>query len=36
MQNYVADNVVVIWQLVDDVTVDDMDTLHVKRMHCSE
>jgi hypothetical protein len=31
MQDYVADHVVLIWQLVDDV-----DTLYVKRMTCSE
>jgi hypothetical protein len=30
----VAD-VVVICQLMDDVAVDDVDTLHVKRMDCS-
>jgi hypothetical protein len=30
MQDYVADDVVLIWQLVDDV-----DTLHVKRMTSS-
>jgi hypothetical protein len=29
-------DVVVIWQLKDDVTIDDVDTLHVKRMDCSE
>jgi hypothetical protein len=32
MQDYVTDDVVLIWQLVDDVVVDDVDTLHVKRM----
>jgi hypothetical protein len=25
-----------IWQLKDDVTVDDVDALHVKKMNCSE
>jgi hypothetical protein len=35
MEDYVMD-VVVIWQLKDDVTIDDVDTLHVKRMDCSE
>jgi hypothetical protein len=35
MQDYVADHVVLIWQLVDDVVVDDVDTLYVKRMTCS-
>jgi hypothetical protein len=34
MEDYVAD-VVVIWQLEDDVAVDDVDTLHVKRMDYS-
>jgi hypothetical protein len=32
MQDYVADDVVLIWQLVNDVTVDDVDILHIKRM----
>jgi hypothetical protein len=32
MQDYVADYVMLIWQLVDDVAVDDVDILHVKRM----
>jgi hypothetical protein len=27
MQDYVTDDIVLIWQLVDDVTVDDVDTL---------
>jgi hypothetical protein len=31
----VAVDVVLIWQLVDDVAVDDVDTLYVKRMTCS-
>jgi hypothetical protein len=35
MQNYVTDDVVVIWHLEDDVAVYDVDTLHVKRMDCS-
>jgi hypothetical protein len=35
MQDYIADDVVLIWQLVDDVPVDDVDILHVKRMTCS-
>jgi hypothetical protein len=35
MQNYVADDIVMILQLVDDVTVDGVDTLHVRRMTCS-
>jgi hypothetical protein len=35
MQDYVADVVVLIWQLMDDVAVADMDTLHVKRITCS-
>jgi hypothetical protein len=30
MQNYVADDVVLIWQLVDDITIDYMDILHIK------
>jgi hypothetical protein len=30
MQDYVIDDVVLIWQLVDDI-----DTFHVKRMTCS-
>jgi hypothetical protein len=34
MEDYVTD-IVVIWQLEYDVTVDDVDTLHVKRMDCS-
>jgi hypothetical protein len=29
-------DVVVIWQLKDDVAIDDVDTLHVKRIDCSE
>jgi hypothetical protein len=32
----VVGDVVPIWQLVDDVAVDDVDILHVKRMTCSE
>jgi hypothetical protein len=32
MQDYVAEDVVLIWQLVNDVTVDDVDILHIKRM----
>jgi hypothetical protein len=36
MHDYVTDDVVLIWQLVDNVVVDDVDTLHVKRMTCSE
>jgi hypothetical protein len=32
MQDFVTDNVVLIWQLVNDVAVDDVDTLHVKRI----
>jgi hypothetical protein len=32
MQDYVADDVVLIWQLVNDVTVDDVDILHINRM----
>jgi hypothetical protein len=35
MLNYVIDDVEVIWQLVDDVVVDDVDIFHVKRMYCS-
>jgi hypothetical protein len=35
MLNYVTDDVEVIWQLVDDVAVDDVDIFHVKRMYCS-
>jgi hypothetical protein len=31
MKDYVTD-VVVIWQLEDDVSVDDVYTLHIKRM----
>jgi hypothetical protein len=30
------DGVVLIWQVVDDIVVDDVDTLHAKRMTCSE
>jgi hypothetical protein len=38
MQDYVVDDVVLIWPLVDDVAVDDVDAmhLHVKRITCSE
>jgi hypothetical protein len=32
MQDYVVDDIVLIWQLVDNVVVDDVDILHVKRM----
>jgi hypothetical protein len=32
MQDYVTDNIVLICQLVDDLTVDDVDILHIKRM----
>jgi hypothetical protein len=32
MQDYVADDVVLIWQLVDDMPVDDVNTLYVNRM----
>jgi hypothetical protein len=35
MEDYMTD-VVVIWQLEDDVAVDDVDTLHVNRMDYSE
>jgi hypothetical protein len=35
MKDYMTD-VVVIWQLEDDVAVDDVDTLHVNRMDYSE
>jgi hypothetical protein len=35
MLNYVIDDVEVIWQLVDDVVVDDVDIFHVKRMYYS-
>jgi hypothetical protein len=35
MQDYVIDDVAVIRQLVYDMTVDDVDTLHIKRMDCS-
>jgi hypothetical protein len=35
MQDYVADDVVLIWQLMDNVVVDDVDILHVKRITCS-
>jgi hypothetical protein len=35
MQDYVTHDVVVIWQLVDDVIVDDVDILYVKRKDCS-
>jgi hypothetical protein len=35
MEDYVMD-VVVIWQLKDDVAIDNVDILHVKRMDCSE
>jgi hypothetical protein len=35
MQDYVADDVVLIWQLVDDMPVDDVNTLYVNRMTCS-
>jgi hypothetical protein len=30
-QDYIADDVVLIWQLIDDVIVDDVDTLDVKK-----
>jgi hypothetical protein len=32
----VADDVVLIYQLVDDVIADDVDILHVKRITCGE
>jgi hypothetical protein len=35
IQDYVTNDVVLIWQLVNDVVVDDVDTLHVKTMTCS-
>jgi hypothetical protein len=35
MQGYVTDDVALIWQLVDNVAVDDVDILHVKRMTCN-
>jgi hypothetical protein len=35
MQDYVADDVVMIWHLEDDVAVDDADILYVKRMNFS-
>jgi hypothetical protein len=35
MQDYVADDVVLIWQLMDNVVVDDVDILHAKRITCS-
>jgi hypothetical protein len=31
MQDYVTDDLVLIWQLLDNVAVDDADILHVKR-----
>jgi hypothetical protein len=33
MQDYMADDVVMIWHLEDDMTVDDVDILHIKRMN---
>jgi hypothetical protein len=36
MQDYVIDDVVLIWQFVDNVAIDDVDILHVKMMTCSE
>jgi hypothetical protein len=35
IQDYVTDDAILIWQLMDDVTVDDVDILHVKRMTSS-
>jgi hypothetical protein len=35
MEGYVEDYVVLIWQLVYDLVVDDAVTFHVKRMTCS-
>jgi hypothetical protein len=36
MQYYVADNIMLIWQLVvDDVLINDVDILHVKRITCN-
>jgi hypothetical protein len=32
MQDYVTDDVVLICQLMDDVVVDDVNTLHIKIM----
>jgi hypothetical protein len=32
MQDYVTYDVMLIWQLVGDMAVDDVDNLHVKRM----
>jgi hypothetical protein len=34
-QDYVVDDVVLICQLPDDMAIDDVDILHVKRMTCS-
>jgi hypothetical protein len=31
----VVDDVVVIWQMEDDVTIDHVDTFHIKRIDCS-
>jgi hypothetical protein len=35
MQDYVADDVVLIWQLMNDMSVNDVDILYVKIMTCS-
>jgi hypothetical protein len=35
MQDYVGDDVVLIWQLIDNMAVGDVDTLYVKKMTCS-
>jgi hypothetical protein len=35
IQDYVTDDPILIWQLMDDVTIDDVDILHVKRMTSS-
>jgi hypothetical protein len=35
MSDYVANDVVWTTQLMDDVIIDDMDILHVKRITCS-
>jgi hypothetical protein len=36
MQDYVVDDIMLIWQLVYDMTVDDVNILHVKTMTYSK
>jgi hypothetical protein len=36
IQDYITDDVVLIWQLMNDVIVDDVNTFHIKKMASSE